>query len=160
MARNRAHAEADHKDNSPQAQIHVGVVASGDLILQSSIDRERIQKETGAVAFEMEGAGVWDETPCIVLKAVCDYADSHKHKGWQNYAAATAAAASKAVLERYILTDKAGTERKVEGTLATGGSQRKSSPARGAVSQAPISGHNVIAGPTVTGGTTTFNFQS
>jgi hypothetical protein len=108
----------------------------------------------------MEGAGVWDEVPCIILKAICDYADSHKHKGWQNYAAATAAAASKAVLERYIFTDKAGTEGKVEDTTATGGSQRKSSPAGGAVFHAPISGHNVVAGHTVTGGTTTFNFQS
>ena len=29
----------------------------------------------------MEGAGDWDEMPCIVVKGVCDYADCHKHKG-------------------------------------------------------------------------------
>jgi nucleoside phosphorylase len=50
----------------------------------------------------MEGNGVWDEVPCIVVKGVCDYADSHKNKEWQNFAAATAASASKAILERYI----------------------------------------------------------
>ena len=160
VTRRRAHAAFDHVNQLPQAQIHVGVVASGDLVLKSGIDRERIRKETGAIAFEMEGAGVWDEMPCIVLKAVSDYADSHKHKAWQNYAAATAAAASKAVLERYILTDKAGTERKVEGTTAARGSQRKSSPTGGAVFKAPISGHNVIAGTTVTGGTLSFDFRS
>ncbi|KAK3500615.1 hypothetical protein B0T13DRAFT_488072 [Neurospora crassa] len=33
---------------------------------------------------------------------VCDYADSQKNKGWQNYAAATAASVAKAVIERYI----------------------------------------------------------
>lgn len=55
----------------------------------------------------MEGAGVWDEVPSIVVKGVCDYADSHKHNGWQNFAAATAASVSKAILERYIRTDKA-----------------------------------------------------
>lgn len=47
--------------------------------------------------------------PCIVVKGMCDYADSHKHKGWQYFAAATAASASKAILERYIRTDKAMT---------------------------------------------------
>ncbi len=28
----------------------------------------------------MEGAGVWDEVPYIVIKGICDYADSHKNK--------------------------------------------------------------------------------
>jgi nucleoside phosphorylase len=40
-----------------------------------------------------------------VVKAVCDYADSHKNKLWQDFAAATAATAAsvtKALLERYI----------------------------------------------------------
>ncbi len=64
-------------------------------------------KKEKVIAFEMEGAGAWDEVPCIVVKGVCDYADCHKHKGWQNFAAATAAAAVKAILERYVQTDKA-----------------------------------------------------
>ncbi|KAF1955654.1 hypothetical protein CC80DRAFT_549348 [Byssothecium circinans] len=40
----------------------------------------------------MEAAGVMDEYPCVVVWGICDYADSYKNKGWQNYAAATAAA--------------------------------------------------------------------
>ncbi|WYZ45759.1 hypothetical protein EsH8_VIII_001075 [Colletotrichum jinshuiense] len=44
----------------------------------------------------MEGAGVWDEAPCIVVKGICDYADNHKKKTWQVYAAATAASVLKA----------------------------------------------------------------
>jgi hypothetical protein len=59
-----------------------------------------------AIAFEMD-ASLWDEVPCIVVKGVCDYADSSKHKEWRTFAAATAASAAKAVLERYIQTDKA-----------------------------------------------------
>jgi nucleoside phosphorylase len=46
----------------------------------------------------MEGAGVWDIFPCVVIKGACDYADSHKNKVWQRYAAATAAACMKAFL--------------------------------------------------------------
>lgn len=50
----------------------------------------------------MEGAGVWDEIPCIVVKGVCDYADGHKIKKWKNFAAATAALVLKVILEWYI----------------------------------------------------------
>ena len=50
------------------------------------------------IAFEMEGAGVWDHFPTIVIKSACDYADSHKNKKWQGYAAATAAAFAKELL--------------------------------------------------------------
>ncbi|KAH6973276.1 nucleoside phosphorylase domain-containing protein [Ilyonectria destructans] len=79
--------------------IHIGPVASGDTVIKSGEDRDRITKEEGVIAFEMEGAGIWDEMTCIVIKGVCDYADSHKHKQWQDFAAATAAAAMKALLE-------------------------------------------------------------
>jgi len=65
-----------------------------------------MSKDAGVIAFEMEGAGIWDEVPSIVVKGVCDYADSHKNKDWQDYAAATAASACKAILEKYIRTDK------------------------------------------------------
>ena len=158
LDRVRSHTHLGQTITPPQANTHVGVIASGDLVLKSAIDRERIYQETKAIAFEMEGAGVWDEVPCIILKAICDYADSHKHKGWQNYAAATAAAASKAILERYIRTDRAGVAQEL-GTAATTADSRGDivSPA---VFHAPISGHNVIAGTTVTGGTTTFDFRS
>ncbi|KAH7118066.1 hypothetical protein B0J13DRAFT_532904 [Dactylonectria estremocensis] len=61
---------------------------------------------TGILAFEMEGAGIWDEVPCIVVKGVCDYTDSHKNKSWQAFAAATAASVAKALLAQYIRTDK------------------------------------------------------
>lgn len=56
----------------------------------------------------MEGAGVWNNISCIILKGVCDYADSHKNKAWQAYAAATGAAAAKAFLEYWDPTVREG----------------------------------------------------
>ncbi|KAL2832185.1 hypothetical protein BDW59DRAFT_181471 [Aspergillus cavernicola] len=56
-------------------------------------------RSEGVIGFEMEGAGVWDNISCIIIKGVCDYADSHKNKAWQAYAAATGAATAKAFLE-------------------------------------------------------------
>ncbi|KAL2201170.1 nucleoside phosphorylase domain-containing protein [Corynascus similis CBS 632.67] len=97
------------REDSTLAQaptLHVGAVASGDMVIKSAAFRDKIAAEENVIAFEMEGAGIWDEVPCIVVKGVCDYADSHKHKGWQNFAAATAASAAKAILERYVQEDK------------------------------------------------------
>jgi nucleoside phosphorylase len=93
---------------STQPMIHYGLIASGDRVVKSGEDRDAIALKENVIAFEMEGAGVWDIFPCVVIKGVCDYADSHKNKGWQNYAAATAAACMKAFLKEWIPTDKLG----------------------------------------------------
>ncbi|KAJ4223009.1 hypothetical protein NW760_010697 [Fusarium oxysporum] len=82
--------------------IHFGLMASGDAVMKSGEDRNRIATAEGIIAFEMEGAGVWDSFPCIIIKGGCDYADSHKSKVWQRYAAATAAACAKAFLGFWI----------------------------------------------------------
>ncbi|KAE8139545.1 hypothetical protein BDV38DRAFT_280898 [Aspergillus pseudotamarii] len=57
----------------------------------------------------MEAAGLMDNFPCLVIRGICDYADSHKNKDWQEYAAATAAAYAKEEqrdygLEAYVLS--------------------------------------------------------
>lgn len=83
----------------PTPKVHIGLVGSGDTVMKSGIDRDRIASRDKVIAFEMEGAGVWDVLPCIVVKGVCDYADSHKNKVWQGYAAATGAACMRAVLD-------------------------------------------------------------
>ncbi|KAK6197686.1 hypothetical protein LQW54_010648 [Pestalotiopsis sp. IQ-011] len=147
-----------------QPAIHIGAIASGDAVIKSAVHRDKIAQEEGVIAFEMEGAGVWDEVPCIVVKGVCDYADCHKHKGWQNFAAATAAAAAKAILERYTQIDKSGNnesqkERQEEDAKVTNKEQdaqpRAASPS--AVFHGPVSGRNVIAGSSMRGGT--FHFR-
>lgn len=86
--------------------VHFGLIASGDTVMKSGQDRDEIAAREGVIAFEMEGAGVWDNFPCVVIKGVCDYADSHKNKDWQKYAAATAAACMKAFLEQWIVADE------------------------------------------------------
>ena len=91
-----------HEGDVGRPTVHVGPVASGDKVMKSAAERDLISGETGAIAFEMEGAGMWDAVPTVVVKGVCDYADSHKHKGWQSFAAGSAAAAAKAMLERYV----------------------------------------------------------
>jgi nucleoside phosphorylase len=100
------HFKCSDKTLTAPPAVHVGAVASGDGVIKSAAYRDMMSKDAGVIAFEMEGAGIWDEVPSIVVKGVCDYADSHKNKDWQDYAAATAASACKAILEKYIRTDK------------------------------------------------------
>ncbi|RYP93040.1 hypothetical protein DL770_000786 [Monosporascus sp. CRB-9-2] len=92
----------DMKDD-PKLKVHLGLVGTGDKVIRSAKHRDKIAEEKEVIAFEMEGAGVWDAFPsaCVVIKAACDYADSHKHKGWQPYAAARAAACMKAFLHLF-----------------------------------------------------------
>ncbi|KAF3272391.1 hypothetical protein TWF970_010114 [Orbilia oligospora] len=84
--------------STPPPRIHYGTIASGDNLLRNGIARDKIQGQTGALCFEMEAAGVMDVWPCLVVRGICDYSDSHKNKAWQGYAAGTAAAFTKFLL--------------------------------------------------------------
>ncbi|GAT22514.1 kinesin light chain [Aspergillus luchuensis] len=77
---------------------NIGTVACAKAVMKSGYHRDKIAKKDKIIGFEMEGAGVWDIFPCVVIKGVCDYADSHKNKLWQAYAAVTGASAAKAFL--------------------------------------------------------------
>jgi nucleoside phosphorylase len=87
--------------------IHFGLVASGDTVMKSGEHRDEIAAAKNVIAFEMEGAGVWDTFEYVfVIKGVCDYADSHKNKKWQRYAALTGAACMKALLKESMFLGK------------------------------------------------------
>jgi hypothetical protein len=46
----------------------------------------------------MEAAGIMNQFPCLVIRGICDYGDSHKSEDWQGYAAMAAAAYAKDLL--------------------------------------------------------------
>jgi nucleoside phosphorylase len=91
------------KKRTPRASqkmvIHYGTIASGNQVMKDGITRDRLSAELGGVlCFEMEAAGLMNSFPCLVIRGICDYADSHKNKKWQPYASAAAAACAKEVL--------------------------------------------------------------
>jgi nucleoside phosphorylase len=90
--------------------VHFGNIASSSQLQISARERNRVQQEHEAICFEMEAAGVMEEYPCVVIRGICDYADSHKNKGWQNYAAATAAACAKGLLSKIPAIGIGGSE--------------------------------------------------
>jgi hypothetical protein len=94
--------------------VHYGTIASGDQLISDAAERNRISAVLGNVlCFEMEVAGLMNSFPCLVIRGVCDYANSHKNKRWQAYAAGTAAAYAKELLSMIPASDVM-TTRKVE----------------------------------------------
>lgn len=75
--------------------IHYGAVASGSQVMKNGIRRVEIAQQLDVICFEMEAAGLMDILPCLPIRGICDYSDSHKSKEWQRYAAATAAACAR-----------------------------------------------------------------
>ncbi|KAK6226549.1 pfs domain-containing protein [Colletotrichum tabaci] len=73
-------------------KIHYGVIASADQVMKHGLTRRQLADDHDPLCFEMEAAGLMDSFPCLVIRGICDYSDSHKAKKWQEYAAATAAA--------------------------------------------------------------------
>lgn len=92
--------EIKRKDRSSKPAIHYGVIASGNSVIKDGVSRDEILQrlEEKCICFEMEAAGLMNNFPCLVIRGICDYADAHKTDRWQNYAAATAAAFAKELL--------------------------------------------------------------
>jgi nucleoside phosphorylase len=78
--------------------IHYGVIASGNQVIKSSAVRDQLRQAYGVLCVEMEAAGLMNNFPCLVIRGICDYADSHKNDEWHKYAACTAAAYAKELL--------------------------------------------------------------
>jgi nucleoside phosphorylase len=68
------------------------------MAIKDGIKRDQLRKDLGVLCVEMEAAGLMDEFSCLVIRGICDYADSHKNERWQPYAAATAATYAKELL--------------------------------------------------------------
>ena len=79
--------------------IHYGTIGSANKVVKNAAEREKLKRgDLNIICVEMEAAGLMDSFPCLVIRGICDYADSHKNKKWQPYAAATAAAYMKELL--------------------------------------------------------------
>ncbi|KAJ6103492.1 hypothetical protein N7486_005919 [Penicillium sp. IBT 16267x] len=90
--------ETRSERESSDPQPHYGIIASGNSVIKHAWTREQLRQDTGALCFEMEAAGLMLDFPCIVIRGICDYADSHKNKQWQGYAALAAASYAKELL--------------------------------------------------------------
>jgi nucleoside phosphorylase len=109
------HVVRQLRESEEEVVVHYGTIASGNQVMRSAAERDKVSAELGGVlCFEMEAAGLMNSFPCLVIRGICDYADSHKNKRWQPYAAATAAAYAKEVLSIMPVAEMAKTHTVVE----------------------------------------------
>lgn len=80
-------------------EIHYGNIASGNSVVTDPKMRDRLGKDEKVICVEMEAAGLMNDFPCLVIRGISDYADSHKNDKWHRYAAAVAAVYSKKLLQ-------------------------------------------------------------
>ncbi|KAH8588249.1 hypothetical protein B0O99DRAFT_665061 [Bisporella sp. PMI_857] len=101
----------ERTEDEDNPTIHYGLIASGNQLMKDALTRDRLAAEEDVLCFEMEAAGLMNHFPCLVIRGVCDYSDSHKNKTWQGYAAMAAAAYAKDLLRR-IPPNKVGAEKR------------------------------------------------
>ena len=111
-----ARDDRDEEDNDPA--IHYGLIASGNQLMKDAHIRDRLATEKEVLCFEMEAAGLMNHFPCLVIRGICDYSDSHKNKEWQGFSAMMAAAYADDLL-RQIPLNKVEAERPIAEALST-----------------------------------------
>lgn len=99
---------------SDEPVVHHGLIASGSADMRSAQRRDELRDAWNIRCFEMEAAGLIDDFPCTVIRAVCDYSDDHKHGLWQPYAAVVAASYAKDLLRRILPEEVGSTEAAVK----------------------------------------------
>ncbi|KAF4480465.1 Ankyrin repeat domain-containing protein 50 [Colletotrichum fructicola Nara gc5] len=89
-------------------------------VIKDAKFRDAMNKGLGGqlLCVEMEAAGLMTNFPCLVIRGICDYADSHKNKVWQEHAAAVAAAYAKELLLDHVQPAEVERERSAREQLS------------------------------------------
>ncbi|PTB65133.1 hypothetical protein BBK36DRAFT_1169900 [Trichoderma citrinoviride] len=103
-------SKRSEEDDDPA--IHYGLIASASQLVRDATIRDTLAREKDILCFETEAAGLMNRFPCLVIRGICDYSDTHADTAWQGYAAMTAAAYTKDLLSR-IPVSKVQAERKI-----------------------------------------------
>lgn len=109
----------DENDGDDDPAIHYGLIASANQLMKDATVRNRLAAERGVLCFEMEAAGLMNHFPCLVIRGICDYSDTHKNDTWHGYAAMTAAAYAVDILRR-IHPNKVEAERTIAEVVESG----------------------------------------
>ncbi|KAL7803874.1 putative wd40 protein [Trichoderma afarasin] len=87
-------------ENDDDSIIHYGLIASANQRMENAIIRDKLAMEKGVLCFEMEAAGLMNHFPCLIIRGICDYADTHTNDNWQGYASMIAAAYARDLIHR------------------------------------------------------------
>jgi ankyrin repeat domain-containing protein 50 len=82
-------------DRLKNSVVHYNIITSGSSLVKNSKKKDKLKEKYGILCFKIEIAGLINNFPCVIIRGVCDYVNSHKNKRWQPYAAVTAAVYAK-----------------------------------------------------------------
>ncbi|KAH7007555.1 nucleoside phosphorylase domain-containing protein [Ilyonectria destructans] len=92
-------------DDKPYVVVHRGTIATGELVIKDAMLRDRLAREHNLLRFEMEATGALVDLPCMVIRGISDYCDSHKNDRWHGYASLAAAAYARQLFFHMPLTE-------------------------------------------------------
>jgi nucleoside phosphorylase len=95
------------RESQQKHRLHYGLIASGNQVIKSAALRDILyhQFNKSILCIDTEAAELENNFPCIIIRGISDYADSHTNMAWQEYAAAASAACAKAFLNIMPVSD-------------------------------------------------------
>lgn len=86
-----------------QPKVIVGLIATGDVFISSSLKKQELRRRLSPEAVEMEGAAVAQVCcqlglPCLVIRALSDRADEHAMQDFEKFFQAAARNANRLVM--------------------------------------------------------------
>ncbi|KAK1252832.1 hypothetical protein MKX08_004019 [Trichoderma sp. CBMAI-0020] len=94
----RVHIRPPRQALDDDPAVHYGLIASANQPMRDAVTRDRLAAQRDVLCFDTEAAGLMGHFPCVVIRGICDYADTHSNGVWRGYAAMTAAAYAKDLL--------------------------------------------------------------
>lgn len=81
-----------------ERHVHYGIIGSANTVVKDPRIRDMLKKDIKVMCVEVGAAVLMHNFPFLVIRRICDYADSHMNERWQPYASAVAAASIKELL--------------------------------------------------------------
>ncbi|KAJ0386744.1 hypothetical protein COL922a_003675 [Colletotrichum nupharicola] len=79
-------------DDDTFVVVHRGNIASGEMVVKDALLRDILAQQDRLLCFEIEAARAIADFPCLIVRSISNYYNSHKNDMWHRYAAAVAAA--------------------------------------------------------------------
>ncbi|KAK1252063.1 LOW QUALITY PROTEIN: hypothetical protein MKX08_003250 [Trichoderma sp. CBMAI-0020] len=79
---------------------HTSIMLLEVWLLKNAVERDKIDRRYAKriFCFDMEAAGLMNNFPCLIIRVISDYSDSHKNDEWRKRATAVASAYAKELL--------------------------------------------------------------